>query len=461
MLVTIISDSFLYNRTRALIGEHIVNDSGLQLRSRWRMVSQWLLPMDNGSRDIRALDGLRAIAALSIVVFHFYLNQRYEFTAWGQAVVNESYFLATGVHLFFVLSGFLLFLPYARAILHTKPLPSAKRFYTRRALRILPAYFVCLAVLILVEPRTPGINGSLFVEDILTHIFFIHDDFPLFAQDIEGPFWTLAVEMQFYLVLPLLALILARLVGASRSLGRLALGIGGIILFALALRTIDSVVMANIPTFSTTLGAIGQIFVLITMGSLGKFLEVFAIGMLCAVLYVATVEDRLFSITQQQRLAWLMLAEAIVLIAVLIPIQTFAVTRYAPGTSMGVLRIVTPGLIGLAYGTLLLAVVWGNHLIRAPFEFYPLRFIGLISFSLYLWHLPFIHPLIPGLTTHHLSKLRVPLAFLAAYLSYQFVERPFLSRRGKSERRLSVSPAAATISVQPSLSATGLADPLS
>ena len=429
-----------------------MKDSAGQHSSRWTKAARLLLPMDTGSRDIRALDGLRALAALSIVTFHFYLREKYELTAWGGKVVNEFYFLASGVHLFFVLSGFLLFLPYARAILHAVPLPSAKRFYKRRALRILPAYLVCLTVLILLEPRSKGITGLLWVEDIVTHIFLIHDDFPRFAQDIEGPFWTLAVEAQFYLALPLLALLLSRAVGASRSLGRLAGGIGGIIVFALALRTVDALVMAQLPSLGGTLGTIGQVFVLVTMGSLGKFLEVFAIGMLCAVLYVATVEDKMLTTSQQHRLAWLMLVEAIVLIVVLIPFQVYASTRYAPGADMGVLGVVVPGLIGLAYGTLLLAVVWGQKLIRAPFEFYPLRFIGLISYSLYMWHVPIIHPLIPALNNYLLTPLRrLPLVFLVAYLSYQLIERPFLNRRSAGERPSSRQKLATAISVQPSL----------
>jgi peptidoglycan/LPS O-acetylase OafA/YrhL len=413
-----------------------MKDSTIQLRSRWTEAKRLLLPLDTGSQDIRALDGLRAIAALSIVTFHWFLTGRYEYTSWGKASLNEFYFLATGVQLFFVLSGFLLFLPYARALLHAQPLPSAKRFYQRRALRILPAYLVCLTLLLLLVPRTPGITGWLLVGDIVTHVLFLHDTVPLFVQDIEGPFWTLAVEVQFYLVLPLLALLLARVVGATRSLGRLAAGLGGLIGGVLTLRTIDAVVMAHLPALSSPLGALGQIFVLLSMGTLGKYLEVFAIGMLCAGVYVATVEDHRFPVSRQRLVAWLLLGEALLLFLALIPLQQYASTRYAPDTNMGVLGIVVPGLIGLAYGTLLLAIVWGNGLIRAPFECYPLRFIGLISFSLYLWHLPLIHPLIPALASHSLLKVWLPLAFVVAYLSYQLVERPFLQRQRRGERPL-------------------------
>ena len=72
----------------------------------------------------------------------------------------------------------------------------------------------------------------------------------------------------------------------------------------------------------------------------------------------------------------------------------------------------TPFIVSLGYGSLLLAILWGHAIIRAPFEFYPLRFIGLISFSLYLWHDPFIHPLI-GLSSPFVSEGTDPLAFIA------------------------------------------------
>src|SRR5690242_20063157 len=104
--------------------------------------------MDNGPQEIRALDGLRALAAFSIVGFHALLFLQFEYTPLSRAVNHGWYYLSTGVHLFFVLSGFLLFLPYVRALLDGERLPSARRFYQRRALRILPAYWVCLTIMV-------------------------------------------------------------------------------------------------------------------------------------------------------------------------------------------------------------------------------------------------------------------------------------------------------------------------
>ncbi|HEV8190984.1 MAG TPA: acyltransferase, partial [Ktedonobacterales bacterium] len=161
---------------------------------------QVLLPLESGPRATRALDGLRAVAALSVLSYHLLLRLHVKGTQLGTTTYNIWHYLATGVDLFFVLSGFLLFLPYARAMLTGKPLPSASRFYQRRALRILPAYWVCLVILAVLP--TAAHRVPLSFGDIATHLLMIHDAFPDYNRDLNGPFWTLAVEAQFYLLLP-------------------------------------------------------------------------------------------------------------------------------------------------------------------------------------------------------------------------------------------------------------------
>ena len=206
-------------------------------KTRSRLISL-LKPMDNGPQEIRALDGLRALAALSIVAFHSLLILKFEYTPLSHAVNNSWYYLSTGVQLFFVLSGFLLFLPYVRSMLDGRNLPSARQFYRRRVLRILPAYLVCLAIMVAVKyyarhvPFSPG--------DVAAHIVLIHDSFPQFNRDYNGPFWTMAVEAQFYLLLPLMALIVACVCGSRRSPWRIASGITLIIAGALTLRLVDT-----------------------------------------------------------------------------------------------------------------------------------------------------------------------------------------------------------------------------
>ena len=349
--------------------------------------------MDNGPQEIRALDGLRAVAALSIVLFHVMLFLQIEYTPLSHAINNSWYYLSTGVHLFFVLSGFLLFLPYARSMLDGQQLPSARRFYRRRALRILPAYWVCLAIMVALKVYVQHVPFSL--GDFAAHVALIHDSFPQFNRDYDGPFWTLAVEAQFYLLLPLLALIVSRVGGSRRSPWRIATGIGLLIAGALTLRTADSIIMASLPANATLPSSPAGIFVLATMGVQGKYLEVFAVGMLCALLYVITIERHILSAERLRQLGLVMLAGAGVCMALAIPHVDLAGLMVTPGTRWGADVICYPLLVGLGFGGLVLAILWGGHRIRLLFEVPPMRIAGLFSYSLYLWHLPVIHGAIP------------------------------------------------------------------
>src|SRR5690348_11900504 len=98
-----------------------------------------------------ALDGLRGLA-IALVLWYHLMDPR---VLLGKAAPLPLYGLLgsgfSGVFLFFVLSGFLLFLPYARALLSGESWPAAREFYRRRALRILPAYYVSLAFVLLTQ----------------------------------------------------------------------------------------------------------------------------------------------------------------------------------------------------------------------------------------------------------------------------------------------------------------------
>ena len=391
-----------------------------------------LRPMENGPREIRSLDGLRAVAALSIVLFHVMLFLQLEYQPWSQAINHGWYYLSAGVHLFFVLSGFLLFLPYVRALLDGAPLPSARRFYRRRALRILPAYLVCLAAmvaLVYVVRQRPFSVG-----DVATHAVLIHDAFPQYNRDYDGPFWTMAVEVQFYLLLPLMALVVARVCRGRRSPWRIAGGILLLIAVALTIRLVDTQIMASLPVNSRFADSPQGIFVLATMGMQGKYLGVFAVGMICALLYVLTVERRMLPARRVRQLGLVMLAGALACIAIAIPNVDLAGLIASPGAQRGADAICYPLLVGLGFGGLVLAILWCGRWIRLPFEFAPVRMVGLFSYSLYLWHLPIIHGDVPVFQGVSLLVV-IPVAFLVAYLSYQFVERPFLKRRHRQSEK--------------------------
>jgi peptidoglycan/LPS O-acetylase OafA/YrhL len=396
--------------------------------------------------ELRALDGLRAVAALSIVVYHALRTANFQQSALNQQTGNLYFYLSTGVQLFFVLSGFLLFLPYARALTQGRRMPSALRFYQRRALRILPAYGVALVILALLP--TSEHTAPLGIGTIVTQVLMIHDMFPIFNRDLEGPFWTLAVEVQFYLLLPLLAGLLAKFVGNSRSWVRLLGGLLMLLALALGLRALDMALADQLPANGD--GGFLASFVYATMGTQGKFLEVFALGMLCGVIFVITVEMGGLSLPQQRRCARLLLLLALAVIVALALPHGHASAAPAPLVRFG--DFINPLLVGLGYSILLLAILWGGVAIRWLFELPPMRYIGLISYSLYLWHLPVLHAMIPSFVAVPLT-MRVIGGFVVANLSYQLVERPFLNQR----RRYAGRPAASPIRAKAALGGTELA----
>jgi peptidoglycan/LPS O-acetylase OafA/YrhL len=145
---------------------------------------------------IAELDGLRGLAALAVVVAHYGGEVRH-----GVAALTLGWW---GVDLFFVLSGFLM----GSIILnhHTEP-GFLKSFYLRRAARIIPVYFSVIAATLLAAALTEGNNWSDRPFGAPVYLLFL----PNIAMSLWGaggdwlkPSWTLAVEEQFYLVLPFL-----------------------------------------------------------------------------------------------------------------------------------------------------------------------------------------------------------------------------------------------------------------
>ena len=149
-------------------------------------------------------DALRAVAILAVVVHH--VAKLSGFRIGG--TTHELTFLGTwGVDCFFVLTGFLLSGPFLRTIVDSAAVPSLKLFWRRRFLRIYPLYAVCL----LVSTGDLALRGAApTFGDLLAHATFTHNFFPSFMPSINGPLWTMALDAQFYLVLPLVAFIFAR-----------------------------------------------------------------------------------------------------------------------------------------------------------------------------------------------------------------------------------------------------------
>ncbi len=180
------------------------------------------------SRRFLTLDALRAVGALMVLLTHVgFHTGRYE-RGWTGAMLAH---FDLGVALFFVVSGFLLARPWFAASAAGAPPPSTGRYLWKRALRILPLYWVVVAVCLLVVPENSGSDAGDWVANLtLTQIY---------TQDSHAyglaHMWSLCTEVAFYLALPLVVRLLTprnRLDVRRVLIVSLLLSVGGVVFAA-------------------------------------------------------------------------------------------------------------------------------------------------------------------------------------------------------------------------------------
>ena len=388
----------------------------------WWPTRSWWWPESGARNPIPALDGVRTLAVLLVMFFHAWWVTPERIALGADALTQPVYYLWTGVHLFFVLSGFLLFLPYARWIQGGRHRPSARLFYKRRFLRIVPAYWASLVILTLAGPKS---SGSFL--DMLVHTLFLQNFSEKTVYSINGVFWTMAVEVQFYAVLPLLALalsLLARRVGLWAALA--------IFVPALVLVSAASVWLQAIPALA---GSALIYNLALRPEALTYWINIFGFGIASAMIYVAIQRNaRILSLLKGNWSRW--------------RVETVATWAFALATLFWLALTFIPTFhptpwndigFGLTYALALLGILLGSHFIRQPFEWRPLRFVGLISYSLYIWHLVIMRLVEPQLLRIG-PEPRVIVGFLieclmgipVAYVSYLLFERPFIAARRRA-----------------------------
>ena len=181
---------------------------------------------------IPEVDGLRFIA-ISAVLFHHLLAMFLSgsgrsaevrtYSEWFAAadqswLVIPAYCGHFGVNLFFVISGFILALPFAKRAFNGQAAPDLKSYYLRRVTRIEPPYLLSLIVIFLIHWRQWG-EGPRVVPNLIASLFYSHGLVYGRESAINGVAWSLEIEIQFYLLTPLLVLMFRlRNVVARRSL---------------------------------------------------------------------------------------------------------------------------------------------------------------------------------------------------------------------------------------------------
>jgi len=158
---------------------------------------------------IDVLDGIRAVTVLIIVWFHFWQQ------SWIMPIyknINLDWIPRNGailVDMMILLSGFCLFLPYAKEMVYgTKTVP-AKDFYIKRIARIFPSYYLCVAICLFcfALPLKEYSGSEFMIKDLLARIFFFSNFSldTLFGTKLNGALWTVCVEVQFYILFPFIA----------------------------------------------------------------------------------------------------------------------------------------------------------------------------------------------------------------------------------------------------------------
>lgn len=366
--------------------------------------------------SLPALDGLRAVAIILVLWHHLAIDAKSDIYRPAGLVQRAAEFAFTGVLLFFVLSGYLLFRPYARALAGRGPWPSAPAFYRRRALRILPLHLAVLGTLaallylppLLLHRSTPlpttlPANGNTArgfpVVALLGQEIFPDNG----VGTLNPPIWSLAIEMYFYIALPWIALGLRRL-GRRWMLGLVAFAA---LTFAVRMLLVAAFYQGWAAPFAA-----------LTVPSFDSF----ALGMLVAALAVIVPVPS----ARSGILAGTLGAAALVLCGAWF--RWADVFRHGTGGGWGLApahgwtwSFFGPEMTTLAWAAVLWAALSWRPLIQM-LSLRPLVFIGTISYSIYLWHYPMVEK-------RPIALVVIPAVLVVATISYYAIERPFLRRR--------------------------------
>lgn len=392
-------------------------------------------------RRLLGLEGLRGIAAMLVVVHHTvgHLSSRDgSRSLWLFAEVA-----AQGLTLFFVLSGFLLYRPFLTALVTGGEAPSIRRYLRNRGLRIFPAYLVVLLLASYVfgvaYSRSVVVYGPTAVGPItdpvtlVANLLLVQTYLPSTVLTGLNVAWSLTAELAFYVILPGLFVGAAFLV--RRHVPRLvAAALPVVLMLAVGITTsaLIGAAKAGLDGRAATIFSWGNTWTAVLDRSVVSQAHLFGYGM-AAALVIVYLQSR--GVTRSPR--WVVSAlVALVLLCIVVALRLHDAAQ--------------TNLLGAASAVLVVAVTLppatqgrpANALARA-LELLPLRYVGLVSYSIYLWHVPVIQWIEQrgfyddgSLATSLVSVLIVSAATLAlASATYFLVEKPALGLKTRTRDR--------------------------
>lgn len=359
-------------------------------------------------RRIVGIEELRGIAALSVLLFH---------AAWftgpfGGAGGRWLIHLNVGVWVFFAISGFVLYRPWARAHLGEGSRLVYRTYATRRALRIYPAYWVALVFFVWVIPEIVSFGNV----GTLAHVFLVQS---YFSSGFERMFaglpvaWTLVVELTFYCALPAYSFATSYAGarwnrGVVEITGPLLIILGGIFAIHAVSRGEASSWLSVLPVHLPAFGG----------------------GMLLAVLDTMLTREQSTGwrkFASSRRLWWIVA----ILLFLLMPI----LTGMQPGHELTPKEKMWLHLLRAGVGTAVLVPIALSRRPHRVFAGPVIRvaiFMGTVSYGIYLWHFPlltFVQRELLGWEMYTgnwlvLAVASFPLILVGATASWFLVEAP-------------------------------------
>ena len=339
---------------------------------------------------------------------------------------------------FFVISGFLLYRPFAVAHFRDGTNPSVRSFWVRRLKRIVPAYWTAFLIITFVLRADTIRHG---VGAMVIYLSFGQIYFPRYVLSGVTQAWSLCTEMSFYLALPFWAMLMVRRRRSRQD--QLRVELLGLVALAASSYVYRTVILVNSHSSLAH-----------TMPNwLPGYSDLFALGMLLAVLssYFAA-EDRRPSLLWHPVMPWaswaLALAAFWAVSNIGLPVAPGKATSLWPSLARQTLY----GLFGLL---VVAPAVFGPQqrgAIRRSLQWQPVALVGVVSYGIYLWHQAWAHMVMTwaGTNTFQIGFLLListvtALSIMSATASYVLIERPIrlAGRKRRAVPRQTVRPAPA------------------
>lgn len=351
---------------------------------------------------IGAVNGLRGVAILMVVMHHLFVPFTPAHALHPGEIDSGSLFAAfinhatLGVDIFFVLSGFVLYLPYCMRRRQMSSRDDLIAFYAHRAWRLLPLYYIVVLVTMGLHAKSPVGSHAWYLEfAALISTLFVFSPHG-FLPPSNVVLWSVGVEIWFSATFPLIVLLIRRW------------RIGPVVVASMLLCAGFIYLGKRIPV-----ERVGE-FRPFTRGLFGLGYE-FLLGMLACHFYVAGLQNA----AQRVRNFRLLLPGLALMFVALYSMNA--------GIASALLFIADNMLFAAGFAMLLLGVLSGASPLRWLLQTWPLQVAGCMCYSIYAWHGIVMNEMIPPETSSLADTLRLLLPFAGvmlplAALSYRYIE---------------------------------------